>query len=176
MKFASLARQAVFRFKRVMANVTRPAIPDLPHDGGCLCGAVRYRVVGPPLAVSACHCQDCRKLTGVAHGVNVLFARDAFEHRQGETDTHHKTADSGRVSQIVRCAKCGVRLWHLPAAGPYMLVAAGTLDDPSWVVPNAHIWIEKAPAGTAFTPDALMIEGQPLERETMIAHFARLYA
>lgn len=158
-----------------MANVSRPAIPAPPHRGGCLCGQVRYRIDGPPLAVSACHCTDCRKLTGVANLLNLIVARDVFVHEGGDTDIYVKTADSGRKSEIVRCAKCGVRLWHLPPAGPYMLVAAGTLDDPSWVVPNAHIWIEKAPAGTAFTSDALLVEGQPAERETMIAHFARLY-
>jgi hypothetical protein len=136
---------------------------------------VRYRIDAPPLAVSACHCKDCRKLTGVANTQHVLFLREAFVHEQGETDVYSKTADSGRISQIARCAKCGVRLWHIPAAGPYIMATAGTLDDSAWVVPNAHIWIEKAPAGTAFTPDALMVEGQPAERETMIAHFARLY-
>ena len=34
------------------------------HEGGCLCGAVRYRVAGPLSDVVACHCSQCRKVSG----------------------------------------------------------------------------------------------------------------
>ncbi len=26
------------------------------HEGGCLCGAIRYRVKGNPLGAQVCHC------------------------------------------------------------------------------------------------------------------------
>ena len=36
-------------------------------EGGCLCGAIRYRLSGPTLFVSQCACRDCQKATGTGH-------------------------------------------------------------------------------------------------------------
>jgi hypothetical protein len=55
--------------------MTRPAIPDPPYTGGCLCGAVRWRLDQRPLAVNACHCMDCKKTTG-ATNVVMLIAKN----------------------------------------------------------------------------------------------------
>ena len=61
----------------------------------------------------------------------------------------------------MRCATCGTRLWHEPQAFPVVTTAAGTLDDPSWVVPAIHIWVEKASPAAIMQDDAVKIEGQP---------------
>jgi hypothetical protein len=90
--------------------MTRPPIPAPPHVGGCLCGAVRYRLDARPLAVNACHCHDCKKLTGATNLLMILAMRDAFSH-QGAVARYRKRADSGREVDIVRCATCGVRMW-----------------------------------------------------------------
>ena len=45
----------------------------MTHEGGCVCGAVRYRTEGTPLRVSACHCTFCQKRTGSAFGVGAYF-------------------------------------------------------------------------------------------------------
>ena len=47
----------------------RPPIPDPPYTGSCLCGAVRYTLTARPLAMNACHCDDCKKTSG---GTNLL--------------------------------------------------------------------------------------------------------
>lgn len=51
-----------------------------PYSGGCLCGALRYRVTAEPLTLYACHCTDCQRRTGTA------FAPDAvkFEKMAGD--------------------------------------------------------------------------------------------
>jgi hypothetical protein len=36
-------------------------------SGGCLCGAIRYRIVGAPVFVGQCYCRDCQKATGTGH-------------------------------------------------------------------------------------------------------------
>ena len=36
------------------------------HDGGCLCGDVRYQVAAAPLRVTICHCTFCQRFTGSA--------------------------------------------------------------------------------------------------------------
>jgi hypothetical protein len=155
----------------------RPAIPPPPYEGGCLCGAVRYRVNAQPMAINACHCRDCRKLTGAANLLMVAVPRDAFHQMSGAVDRFRKRADSGRDVDLVRCAECGTRLWHEPLASPALLFfAAGTLDDPDWAVPTSHIWIEKAAPGTHFHSDAIQVQGQPATRDVLFDAFRAVYA
>ena len=61
----------------------RPPIPQPPHRGGCLCGAVRYGYDAAPLATVACHCRDCQKLTGATNLLTIYADRAAFRHREG---------------------------------------------------------------------------------------------
>ena len=154
----------------------RTPIPRPPYHGGCLCGAVRYTLDAAPLAINACHCGDCRKLTGASNLLMVIAARDAFHQDKGAVDSWRKTADSGRQIDIVRCKTCGTRLWHEPLASPNLIfIAAGTLDSNDWAVPTSHIWIEKARPGTSFQPDAIQVKGQPASREMLMDAFAKIY-
>ncbi len=155
--------------------MTRPAIPAPPYDGGCLCGAVRWRLEARPLAVNACHCNDCKKLTGATNLLMLLARRDAFSHA-GAVERWRKRADSGRELDIARCVTCGTRLWHEPLSSPALVfIAAGTLDDPSWAIPTSHIWIERASPGVVMQADALHVEGQPGERRMLMDAFTAIY-
>ncbi len=153
-----------------------PPIPAPPHRGGCLCGAVRYVHDAAPLATVACHCRDCQKLTGATNLLTIYAERTAFCHERGELGRFRKRADSGRQADYVRCAACGTRLWHEPLNAPqYVFIAAGTLDDPSWVVPAAHIWISRA-APSAHIPDgAYTCQMGPADRSELIAAFDKVY-
>jgi hypothetical protein len=106
----------------------------------------------------------------------VMAERKAFVHGTGKIDCYTKRADSGRDVDIIRCTECGVRLWHEPHSAPaYMFIAVGTLDDPSWAIPTSHIWVEKASPGVSFEDDAIKVNGQPADRQTLIDAFARVY-
>jgi hypothetical protein len=156
--------------------MNRPPIPAPPYEGGCLCGAARYRLDARPLGVNACHCNDCKKLSGVASIVMVLAAREAFVHEKGDVFRYRKLADSGREIDIVRCAACGIRLWHEPlSAANLVFVAAGSLDDASWAIPASHIWVEKAASGVRFEDDATTVEGQPSSRQMLMDAFSKIY-
>jgi hypothetical protein len=140
-----------------------------------MCGAVRYQLNARPLAVNACHCNACKKLTGATNLLMLLAMREAFSH-EGPVQTYRRRADSGREIDIVRCATCGVRMWHEPLTGSeFVFVAAGTLDDPSWAVPTSHIWAEVASPSITFQDDAIVIEGQPANRQILIDAFNRVY-
>jgi hypothetical protein len=153
----------------------RPAIPAPPHTGGCLCGAVRFSLNARPLAVNACHCLDCKKLTGATNLLMVLASREAFSH-SGETARYRKRADSGNEIDIVRCAACGVRLWHEPLSAPQLvIVAVGTLDDTSWAIPTSHIFARSASPGIVFQDDALILQNGPTDRQMIFDAFARVY-
>jgi hypothetical protein len=107
----------------------------------------------------------------------VLALREAFRHEAGAVDRFRKRADSGREIDIVRCAKCGVRLWHEPLSAPNMIfIAAGTLDEPQWVVPTSHIWVEKASPNVAMEDDAIKVAGQPTDRQALFDAFSAIYA
>jgi hypothetical protein len=141
-----------------------------------LCGAARYRLDAQPLGINACHCDDCKKLSGATNILMVLAASEAFAREKGDVSRYRKRADSGREIDIVRCVTCGVRLWHEPLSSPHLVfIAAGTLDEPGWAIPASHIWVEKAASGMRFEEDAIAVEGQPSSRQTLMDAFARLY-
>jgi hypothetical protein len=173
-KLASPIRSARLLTRRTV-SVERPPLPAPPYEGGCLCGAIRYCLSARPLGLNACHCNDCKKLSGATNLLMILAAREAFEQRGGEVARHRKRADSGREIDIVRCAACGVRLWHEPLSSPHLVfVAVGTLDDSRWAIPASHIWTEKAVPGVTFEHDAITVEGQP-DRQTLLDAFAKIY-
>jgi hypothetical protein len=155
-------------------DLSRPPIPDPPYEGGCLCGAVRYRLNHRPQTMTACHCDACKKMSGGTNLLVITAPREAFEHLSGEVQRYRRTAESGRQSDVVRCATCGTRLWHEPQAFPIVTLAAGTLDDPSWVMPATHIWVEKSMRAAIMQQDAIKFDGQP-PREVQIAAFQALY-
>jgi hypothetical protein len=57
----------------------RPPIPNPPYTGGCLCGALRWRLEERPLAINACHCIDCKKLTGATNLLMLVAKRFSFD-------------------------------------------------------------------------------------------------
>ena len=154
--------------------MTRPPIPDPPYEGGCLCGLTRYRVNAKPVTMTACHCDACKKLSGGTNLLVISVPRESFQHLQGEVQRYRRTAESGRQSDVVRCATCGTRLWHEPLAFAAINIAAGTLDNPSWVVPATHIWVERALPAAIMQDDAVKFEGQ-MPRDQQIAALQKLY-
>jgi hypothetical protein len=112
------------------------------QGGGCACGAVRYRMEGPPLVVHACHCSQCQTLTGTAFALNAVIETDRVVLLSGEPEPHPVTGASGKPQTILRCPRCKVALWsHYPQAGERIaFVRAGTLDDPARVPPDIHIY------------------------------------
>lgn len=155
--------------------MSRPPIPTPPYGGGCLCGAVRYEITARPNGVNACHCTDCKKLTGATHLLMLLLNAKDFS-ATGETQRWRKKADSGREIDIVRCAQCGVRLWHEPLSAPELVfVAAGTLDDPKWAQPASHIWVRSISPGILVDFDAYTCDAQPATRDELAVAFKQIY-
>ena len=54
------------------------------HEGGCRCGALRFRLNGAPMLSSACHCTGCQKMSGSAFSLTLTVPAQAFELLQGE--------------------------------------------------------------------------------------------
>jgi hypothetical protein len=115
---------------------------DTDLEGGCACRAVRYRLLSPPLIVHACHCTECRRLTGSAFALNALVETDRLEILAGEAHPVPVPGASGKPQTILRCPACRVALWsHYPGGGPKLaFVRVGTLDEPGRLPPDIHIY------------------------------------
>jgi hypothetical protein len=109
-------------------------------QGGCACGAVRYRLTTAPLFVHCCHCRDCQRQTGSAFVLNALIETDRVEF-DGSVVRHAMPTESGRPHGIDRCPQCGTAVWsEYGGLAALRFVRVGTLDDPSALPPNVHIY------------------------------------
>jgi hypothetical protein len=127
------------------------------REGGCACGAVRYRLTSHPLFVHCCHCLNCQRQTGSAFVINVLIEADRVEILAGEPEPVAAPRDNGKSQQICRCPGCQVAVFSRYTSPKVRFVRAGTLDDPKSVAPDVHIftrsklpWIELPESIPAF--------------------------
>jgi hypothetical protein len=130
---------------------------DRSREGGCSCGEVRYRLASDPMFVHCCHCLNCQRQTGSAFVVNLLIEADRVEVTAGEPTDVPVARDDGTEQLISRCPTCQVAVFSLYGRPGLRFVRAGTLDDPSWVEPNVHIytrskvpWVELPDSVPAF--------------------------
>ncbi|UAB77363.1 GFA family protein [Erythrobacter sp. SCSIO 43205] len=112
-------------------------------SGGCLCGAVRYRLaVGFRLNPYACHCTDCQSRTGSAFSEHMLFSLDDIS-IEGETDCGHYTQPSGIEASITGCPQCKARIYATNPSRPGLAsLRCGTLDKSHELELAAHIWVK----------------------------------
>ena len=117
-------------------------------SGGCLCGAVRYSSAAEPTLVVVCHCSTCQKNTGSAFSLNIALPRGALAISGDTLATYEdRSGASGKPFHRSFCSRCGSPVAGQGDAYPDLVILkAGTLDDPSWVKPQGHIWcVEKQP-------------------------------
>jgi hypothetical protein len=144
-------------------------------DGGCACGAVRYRLRSVPMIVHCCHCRDCQRQTGGAFALNALIEADRVALLSGEPVPVSMPTDSGRPHDIYRCPACQVAVWSDYGRRPGLrFVRVATLDDPDRLPPDVHIytrsklpWLklpEGVPAFDVYYDSAKVWSAQSLER------------
>ena len=135
-------------------------LPELPLQGGCQCGRVRYRVTTHPLTFYLCHCRECQRHTSSAFVESLRIHRTALE-VSGVLRQVVRVADSGAVRQGWFCPDCGVRIWHGANTSEEINLKAGTLDDPSWLMPAGHLWTRSARSFVSLDQTTLCYPGQP---------------
>ncbi len=131
------------------------------HQGGCQCGAVRYRIQGDLPLAYACHCGECKKQSASAFSLSIAipFARMEV---QGDPAMFEVTGYSGATKRCYFCPFCGTRLWHRSAANPDgATLKVGTLDDPQGMAPAFHLWVSRKMPGFTLDPDVPVYETQP---------------
>jgi hypothetical protein len=109
-------------------------------DGGCACGAVRYRLTSEPMIVHCCHCLNCQRQTGSAFVINALIESDRVELLAGEPVSVDAPRDDGSPQRIFRCPVCQVAIYSEYGRPEVKFVRTGTLDEPSSLAPDVHIF------------------------------------
>ena len=110
-------------------------------EGRCASGAVRYRLTSAPMFVHCCHCLDCQRQTGSAFVLNAIIEADRIVLVAGEPKPVTVPTDSGRPHDIHRCPACQTAMWSDYGRRPnYRFVRIGTLDDPTALAPDVHIF------------------------------------
>ena len=124
-------------------------------EGRCSCGEVRFRMSSPPLIVHACHCTECQRLSGGAFAINALIEADRVEILSGAPEPVPVIGTSGKPQSILRCPRCRVALWsHYPGGGTKLsFIRVGTLDEPSRLTPDIHIYTSTKVPWLALPPD-----------------------
>ena len=107
-------------------------------EGGCICGALRYRVQGRPSNTMICHCQTCRRVAPAPVVAWVTFPTSDFQLLQGH-------ASEFRSSAAVRrgfCGSCGTPLTYAHDDSPSTVdITTCSLDDPGAFPPTHHSWL-----------------------------------
>ena len=126
------------------------------REGGCACGAIRYRLASDPLFVHCCHCLNCQRQTGSAFVINLLIEADRVELLAGEPQPVAVPRGSKKQT-IWRCPECQIAVYSRYTTPKLRFIRGGTLDDPSSVEPDVHIytrsklpWVVLPPSIPAF--------------------------
>ncbi|HXV25243.1 MAG TPA: GFA family protein [Alphaproteobacteria bacterium] len=109
------------------------------REGGCFCGAIRYRVEGEPTQVNHCHCRMCQRMSGAPIVTWATFKADDVRFLKGRP----KWFDSSDKARRGFCANCGTQLlWRPNRETDEIDLTAASLDDPNSVRPDLHLWSE----------------------------------
>jgi len=148
-------------------------------EGGCACGAVRYKLTSPPMFVHCCHCRDCQRQTGSAFVLNALIEADRVSLLSGNLEEVILSTDSGTGQKVYRCPSCKIAVWSVyGGVDKLRFVRIGTLDDPTALTPDVHIYVrsklpwvrlpEDVPAFEAYYDSKKLWPATSLERRRAI--------
>jgi len=108
-------------------------------EGGCFCGALRYRISGRPTNTMVCHCQSCRRVAGAPVVAWLTFAKPDFKFTRG-TPSQFRSSDP---VQRTFCSACGTPLTYQHSDNPATVdITTCSLDDANAFAPTHHSWLE----------------------------------
>jgi hypothetical protein len=129
---------------------------EIIYQGGCLCGAVRYRVSASPINERICHCHLCQKAIGATFNARLLFRAEDVT-IEGQVDYVHTSPDLRRGF----CPRCGTTLFSNRLSAAALGVTAGSLDDPALFKPQMHIYVASKQPWLVIDDSLPQFEGPP---------------
>ncbi len=127
------------------------------HDGGCMCGAVRYQVNGPQTYAGICHCDDCRRATGGAYVPWFGVAPENFQVIKGEITEHESSPGIRRGF----CSNCGSSLTFGGEGWNDMAITMASLNDPNSITPESNVFLRERLHWVKFNEDMRNYDGLP---------------
>lgn len=119
--------------------MTKPIVLDPPAEGGCLCGAIRYRIEGEVEDTAYCHCRTCQRQSGAPVVAWFAIAPAHFRYTKGAPKKYRASDRAAREF----CGDCGTYLlFREDDQSASLGVNTATLDDPARVPPAFHIWCQ----------------------------------
>ena len=107
-------------------------------SGGCLCGKVRYEIIGPLFDSTHCHCSMCRRQHGAVFATYADFHADNFKWTSGEDLVRIYETPSGEGWCF--CSECGSSLAG-SMKGRVNSITLGTVEGDPGVRPESHIFV-----------------------------------
>lgn len=112
------------------------ANPSEVHEGGCMCGTVRYRLHGPVTYSAHCHCRSCQRAVGAGYVTYTAVAPENFEVIEGELSIFNSSPGVRRGF----CNNCGTSLSYSGDDWTDYAIMSATLDDPTVAVPTTNAY------------------------------------
>ena len=130
------------------------------HEGGCFCGAVRYRVDGPVGSVTHCHCNSCRRSSGAAFVTWFTVERERVAWTAGAPKRY--ASSPGVTRQF--CGACGTELTYSnEKAAKTIDLTVGSLDCAAGHPAEKHIWTSDKLGWLHVDEQLTVYEGWPTE-------------
>ena len=102
----------------------------MSHEGGCYCGALRYKSESDPQMRMQCHCRECQYITGGGANFIIGVPEAGFSYTKGQP-SHFKRKDLANGVTREFCAECGTHIGtRAPGLPGTVIVKVGTLDHP----------------------------------------------
>jgi len=130
------------------------------HLGSCLCGEVRFEVLGEFERFFLCHCGRCRKDTGSAHAANLFSSTAKLNWLSGQAKVKSFQVPATRHEKSF-CSQCGSALPRVQMDGSLLVVPAGSLDSAVEARPDAHICVASRASWDRGLEDVARIDGLP---------------
>ena len=111
-------------------------------EGGCYCGAIRYRIEGEPLLSGICHCRSCRRTSSAPILPFLTFLDSQVQVLRGKPVEFNSSPGVTRSF----CGKCGSPLTYRHSQYVDKVdVFTCSLDDPEIFPPTFHVWFSHKP-------------------------------
>ena len=118
------------------------------QEGGCMCGAVRFRAEGEPVRVGICHCTTCRRNSGAGYSATVVFLRDKVT-IEGRAASYASSEQGRRCF----CPTCGSPVYSTWGRSEEIDLSLGAFDDPRAFAPTYELWTSERVPWLPAMPD-----------------------
>ena len=138
---------------------------SIPYEGGCRCGAIRYKCSAEPIASYHCYCRDCQRESGTAFGSRISINTPDFSLLSGEPKWYGTGPDDGERVHRYFCEACGSGIYSVNTEIDIVFISVGSLDDPSVFQPTMSFWVSSAQPWVTVNENLTNFDTQPTLEE-----------